>query len=166
MADGLAAANATLAATRDLQGQLASIRQRALDLGLEQLQPGLLEVCGLGGMPCGCRSGGLVCGGGGGRVSGWIVGLFFGLVQGGREGDGGQLWRRCPLPTTLPPACHPSTLSLHPPLLQTVAEFGQRVDEVADGLGTATNDIQTAVLNRLQRLQSDWQPLADRLDVV
>jgi hypothetical protein len=47
-----------------------------------------------------------------------------------------------------------------------VDEFGQRVDEVADGLGTATNDIQTAVLNRLQRLQSDWQPLADRLDVV
>lgn len=46
VADGLAAANATLAATVDLQGQLAAIRQRTVDLGLEQLQPGLLEVGG------------------------------------------------------------------------------------------------------------------------
>jgi hypothetical protein len=44
LASGLTAANDTIESGRAAAAQLALLRQRAVDLSLEQLEPGLVEV--------------------------------------------------------------------------------------------------------------------------
>jgi hypothetical protein len=53
--------------------------------------------------------------------------------------------------------------SFHP---QVIDDFLSSMGGVSDGLQTAASDIQAAVLDRMQELQAEWQPLADRLDIV
>ncbi len=73
----------------------------------------------------------------------------------------GPLCCQCPL--TLLFQC---ILLLLPCLLQAIDDFHASMADVTSGLYTATSDIQTSVLDRMERWQQDWQPLADRLDVV
>ena len=55
VADGLSVANSTIAAISEVEGLTLFIRQRAVDLELEQLLPGVLKVggeCGAHGVCC------------------------------------------------------------------------------------------------------------------
>ncbi|KAL4855091.1 Mitochondrial metalloendopeptidase OMA1 [Chlorella vulgaris] len=53
-----------------------------------------------------------------------------------------------------------------PGLVQVIDDFLSSMGGVSNGLQTAASDIQEAVLDRMQELQAEWQPLADRLDIV
>lgn len=159
VAAGLSTANLTLAAADEVERQLAAIRQRALDLSLDQLQPGVLQV----GLPsllafsrgaCTSHTPAPRCGA-------YACGL------GGR----GPAPRRATCLLHFRPAGRTHLALLAPPpllplCLQAIEDFHQSMVGVASGLQTATSDIQAAVLDRLEGWQQEWQPLADRLDVV
>jgi hypothetical protein len=50
--------------------------------------------------------------------------------------------------------------------VQGIDSFASSLTAAVSGLQSATQSVQSASLDRMQRWQQRWQPLADRLDVV